>query len=299
MKIFIALDSSPQSEAIISEVARRPWPKDTVFRVIQVVDSMLTAQLLSYYPPRVKEEHEQARAFVQAAAERLQERGLETAAYLIEGDPRTSIVDYARQWGTDFIIVGSHGHGLVARLLLGSVARSVLDHAHCSVEIVRAASRESDAEKGGPVKLLLGTDGSEFSAAAIRSVLARPWPEGSEVKVVSVVDLIVPVTDPWYAAGEVMDRIHQGSIKLAEEAVIHAKQMLAGSGLKVTAHVVSGSPKWQLIDEAKAWGADLIVVGSHGRRGLTRLVLGSVSSTVALHAHCLVDVIREPALLHK
>src|SRR5690348_9360217 len=106
MKIFIALDSSPHSETIISEVIRRSWPKDAVFHVIQVVDSMLTAQLLNYYPPRVKEEHAQARAFVQAAAERLQARGLEAASYLIEGDPRTAIVDYARQWGTDFIIIG-------------------------------------------------------------------------------------------------------------------------------------------------------------------------------------------------
>jgi len=299
MKIVIALDSSPVSENIIAEIARRPWPAGAVFHVIQVVDSMVVAQLLSYYPPRVKEKNQQARAFVQAAAGRLQARGLEAAAHLIEGDPRTSIADYARQWGADFIVVGSHGHGLVTRLLLGSVARSVLDHAHCSVEVVRAASRESDAEKSGPMKLLLATDGSEFSAAAIRSVLARPWPEGSEIKVVSVVDLIVPATDPWYAAGEVMERVHQESIKLSEEAVIQARQMLAGARLTVTAQVVSGSPKWQLIDEAKAWGADLVIVGSHGRRGITRLVLGSVSSTVALHAHCSVDVIRDRALLSK
>jgi nucleotide-binding universal stress UspA family protein len=93
-----------------------------------------------------------------------------------------------------------------------------------------------------------------------------------------------------------MERFHLEHIKLAEEAIAQTKKILAATALKVEAQVVSGSPKWQLIDEAKAWDADLIVVGSHGRRGLTRLMTGSVSASVALHAHCSVDLIRERAL---
>lgn len=297
MKIVLALDSSPHSEAVVSEVTRRPWPKDAVFHVIQVVDSMVTAQLLNYFPPRVKEEHEKARAFVRAAADRLQARGLEAAAHVVEGHPRAGVTDYAQQWGADFILVGSHGHSRIARLLLGSVAGSVVDHAHCSVEIVRAGSRENAGEAGGPMKLLLATDGSEFSAAAARSLAARPWPEGSEVKAVSVVDLVIPATDPWYAAGEVMEHLRQDSIKTSEAAVAQAERILAGTPFKVTKQVVSGSPKWQVVDEAKKWGADLVIVGSHGRRGITRLLLGSVSAAVAAHAHCSVEVIREAALL--
>jgi nucleotide-binding universal stress UspA family protein len=78
--------------------------------------------------------------------------------------------------------------------------------------------------------------------------------------------------------------------------VREAKEILADAGLTLTGAVVSGYPKAAIVDEAKVWGADLIVVGAHGRRGLELLLMGSVSEAVAMHAHCSVEVIRSPVL---
>jgi nucleotide-binding universal stress UspA family protein len=67
-----------------------------------------------------------------------------------------------------------------------------------------------------------------------------------------------------------------------------------GIRFEVAGDIIEGHPKQVLLDEAEKWGADLIVVGSHGRRGLDRFLLGSVSQAVALHARCSVEIVRVP-----
>jgi nucleotide-binding universal stress UspA family protein len=128
-------------------------------------------------------------------------------------------------------------------------------------------------------RVLLATDGSETSAAAARALAERPWPGGSEFRVVSV-------EEPWALTPSRVRNL---------EAVSSAEQVLASAGLKATGAVLSGNAKEVILDEAQKWAADLIVVGSHGRRGFRRLLLGSVSEAVAMNAHCSVLVVRGPA----
>jgi nucleotide-binding universal stress UspA family protein len=227
---------------------------------------------------------------VAAAARRLARRGLEVVTALTEGYPPSSISEYASQWGADFIVVGSHGHSGISRFLLGSVAQGVLRNAPCSVEIVKRLSG------GGPMMILLATDGSEYSNAAAKSVASRQWPQGTKVKVVSAIKVIIPATDPWYAAGETIARLLEENKKHAEEDIEVAKKIVSDAGLEVTEAVLTESAKASIVDEAKDWGADLVVVGSHGRRGLNRFLMGSVSEAVAMHVHCSVDVIRDRTL---
>ena len=99
------------------------------------------------------------------------------------------------------------------------------------------------------------------------------------------------------SAGAVSERIREDNTKASTEAVNAAEEIVASAGMKTESAVLKGSPKRRIVEESKAWGADLIVVGSHGRRGLTRYLLGSVSEAVAMHAHCSVEVIRDRTLL--
>jgi nucleotide-binding universal stress UspA family protein len=147
------------------------------------------------------------------------------------------------------------------------------------------------------MKIVLATDGSEFSLAAARSIAERPWPGESEFRIVSVVERIMPAADPWYAAGSVAERRHEASAKSCEEAVAAAEAILAKTGFKTETAVLDGNPKKRIVEDAGEWGAHLIVVGSHGRRGLTRYLLGSVSEAVAMRAQCSIEVIREPSLM--
>jgi nucleotide-binding universal stress UspA family protein len=81
----------------------------------------------------------------------------------------------------------------------------------------------------------------------------------------------------------------------AEEAVADARKTLSATGLNICGCNATpvGEPRAFILDEAKAWGADLIVLGSHGRHGLDRMLMGSVSESVALYAHCSVEVVRQ------
>ena len=93
-----------------------------------------------------------------------------------------------------------------------------------------------------------------------------------------------------------MEELRGKDMQRAQEAVSSAESILGGAGIEAsgTVAVPAASPKELILSEAAEWDSDLIVVGSHGRRGVNRLVLGSVSEAVALHANCSVEIIRNP-----
>ncbi|HSB11937.1 MAG TPA: universal stress protein [Blastocatellia bacterium] len=300
MKLLLAVDSSAESNAVISEVEMRPWPPETEVCVLTVIDLFALTASVGYLEPFVKSENEAAKALVEQAAERLSRRGLQTTATAVEGYPGTTIVEEAEKWGADFVLVGSHGHTGFVRFLIGSIAKAVVQNATCSVEVVRRPRDDKEdavSRSSGAMKILLATDGSDYSLSAARSVAERPWPDGSRVRIVSVVERVMPAADPWYAAGAVADRVRKENAKRSEDAVAAAQQIVASAGLKTETAVLDGTPKKRIVEDAREWNADLVAVGSHGRRGVTRYLLGSVSEAAALHAHCSVEVIRDRSLL--
>ena len=287
MKLLVAIDSSPSSEVVLNEVAARPWPNASAICVINVLDLYAFPSGIGGVGPVTDAEARAAEVLVNDGAKRLTQEAVEVTTVVTEGYPPTSVIAYAREWDADFIVVGSHGHSGISRFLLGSVAQSIVRGAHCSVEIVR----ERSVEGRTGMRILLATDGSEHSAAAARSVASRPWPEGTEVKVVCSVKVVVPAADPWFAAGDAGPLLEAHS-RQAREYLEDGEKMMREAGLKASSAVLTDGAKASIVDEAKDWAADLVVLGSHGRRGLNRILMGSVSEAVAMHAHCSVDVIR-------
>src|SRR5215470_14024124 len=151
----------------------------------------------------------------------------------------------------------------------------------------------SARQKEVSMKILLGIDGSPFSDNAVEEVANRPWPPHSEVKVLQVSERpLIPATEPWALPDNYFEEMDRAASEHARATVAKAMATLKKSGVTVTSEVVDGYPQHVIVDEAEKWGADLIVVGSHGYRGLTRLLLGSVSQAVASHAHCSVEIVR-------
>lgn len=144
------------------------------------------------------------------------------------------------------------------------------------------------------MKILLAIDDSEFSQAAVRSVIERIRPENVEVAVLTVVDLINYFTSEKAAKAYLpeIDQIRQDRLKKAGELVGRAAHLLEAAGFKVSSEISEGDPKHRILTFAEAWGADLIVLGSHGRRGFERALLGSVSESVVRYARCSVAVVR-------
>lgn len=149
------------------------------------------------------------------------------------------------------------------------------------------------------MKILLAIDGSLFSDAAVADVAAKPWPAGSEVRVVSVVEPpLLPTVETWVPPDDYLEALEKAGEDQANSVIktaVDRIQKTQGDRLRVSTEIVRGHPKHAIIDEAEAWDADLIVVGSHGYRGLTKLWLGSVSQAVAAHAKCSVEIVRSRA----
>jgi nucleotide-binding universal stress UspA family protein len=146
------------------------------------------------------------------------------------------------------------------------------------------------------MRILVAIDGSKYSDAAVQSVAKRDHSTDSEVKVVHVMEPL-PVSPDGQVWGFALDltAILDGQLKAAKELVARAGEVLRTTGWKVSTFVGEGDPKSVIVDQATAWNADLVVVGSHGRKGLDRFLLGSVSEAVVRHARCSVEVIRVPA----
>jgi nucleotide-binding universal stress UspA family protein len=148
------------------------------------------------------------------------------------------------------------------------------------------------------MKILLAIDGSSCSDVAVNEVARRPWPPDSQVRVISVVEPPLDIAvEGWVPPDDYMQRLEKAARERAEATVkkaIERVQASAGDSIQVTSEIISGHAKNAILHEAESWGADLIVLGSHGYRGLKRLWLGSVSHAVASHANCSVEIVRCP-----
>jgi nucleotide-binding universal stress UspA family protein len=136
------------------------------------------------------------------------------------------------------------------------------------------------------MRLLLAIDGSKESEAATHSVIAQCKPQETQVKVLNVVDLAIPIPTSD-AAG-----FREESLRHGQELVHHAEEELKRAGYAVQTAVEEGDPKSKILDQAARWNAELIVMGSHGRKGLDRFLMGSVAEGVARNAPCSVEIVR-------
>lgn len=143
------------------------------------------------------------------------------------------------------------------------------------------------------MKLMIGVDDSKHSAAAVEYVKQQPWPSGTQAIVISVVRPAVTIyTEVYIPATQEFERVMEDRIKHHEALVADAAKVLQDAGLKVQTRVIQGDPREVLVDTANREGIDLLVLGSHGRTGLTKLLMGSVAAHVVGHASCNVLVVR-------
>ncbi len=144
------------------------------------------------------------------------------------------------------------------------------------------------------MKVMIGVDDSPASQAALEFVRRVAWPSDTTMKVVSAVELPATAYATAYAPADLdlgawLDEL----TKHYQEVVSRDETVLRSAGLRVESGVLQGDPREMLIEEARRERADLVVVGSHGRTGLDRLLMGSVASHVVTHAPCSVLVVKE------
>jgi nucleotide-binding universal stress UspA family protein len=294
MRVLYATDGSAQAELAADLITNVDWRRGTVVRIVSAIDSgalFFGAPWAPAVPASMDDVDDRltgdAERAVKEAAQRFAAAGIEVEGWAVKGRAASVIVDEATEWRADLIVTGSRGHGEIASMLLGSVSSEVVDHAPCPVLVARRSRL---------TRAVLGHDGSDCARHA-ESVVSR-WPIFDKVAV-EVVD-VAPAGVPWSTvtqatyAGSVEPYVESvRAIEAADQNVAEAAaDRLRRAGRSATASVAHGAPATELIRVAEQRAADLIVVGTRGRTGLRRLVLGSVARNVLHHASCSVLIVR-------
>ena len=313
MKLLIAYDGSDSADTAIDGLQRAGLPAENVEALVVSIgevwlppsgaagDETLTSQVvpgLKQVRERAAQVIEEAEQLAQRGSKRVQQNfpGWQVSHEVRNGSPGFELLQVAREWSADLIVVGSHGHSALGRFVLGSVSQKVLTEASTSVHIGRP---NPGTGKSGE-RILIGVDGSPAALAAVRAVAQRNWTEGSEVRIV-VADDVVRGNPIWLLIPpirEFFDEVRTEERTQAEQfAIAAAKELREGLGsrnITVSSVVHAGDPKQVVIKHAEEFGADCIFTGATGFSSrLERVILGSVSSAIAARAHCSVEVVRE------
>lgn len=289
MRILLAIDGSNDAKAAVGWLGRLPLPADHNIMLLTVV-----------LPPIAFADVDKARevrAALVAEARRLVD---DTASELgsggvargevVEGDARDAIVATARDWGADLIVMGARGLGAVARFVLGSVSLAVARHAPCPVLVCKGSPRDVRA-------ITVALDGSEHARRAVdwmTTTLALP--AGTRIRLLGVAE---PEHYPSTAPGFLGDTL-RGAVAAVEaerRATLEAELGNAARSLRtrlpaIETAVITGVPAEVIVADIERTGADLVVVGARGTGGVARLLLGSVSEAVLIHAPCPVLIVR-------
>ncbi|HTJ45438.1 MAG TPA: universal stress protein [Kofleriaceae bacterium] len=233
----------------------------------------------------VPQKYADDRVKLEPLRQQLAGQGVEISTAIMEDDePDRALADAAKRFGADLIAVGTHGRTGLRRLLLGSIAEKTVRFAATSVLVARG----DGAPDGGYQRILVGTDFSPMADAAIARAVEVAAP-GAPIHVLNAwhVPVAAPIdgTDPTIVV----------RADLAEDAKVRAGELVKrwrATGVAIEMETSEAPAADALIDRAESLGAELIVVGSHGHRGVRRLVLGSVAEATVRHAPCSVLVAR-------
>ncbi|HYJ85773.1 MAG TPA: universal stress protein [Pyrinomonadaceae bacterium] len=213
----------------------------------------------------------------------------------VAGSPAHEILNLAQEWEPHLIVVGSHGRTAAGRFVLGSVSQKVLTEAQTSVRI----ARQTTGTGASAIRVVVGVDGSAGANSALRTVAARGWSEGSEVRIIVAEDTLAANSAYrlFPPIDELIDEVNEAERTtaegIAEEAVKVLRAELENKSVTVSSAVVTGDPKQVLVRHAEEFGADCIFTGATGfSNPIERFLVGSVSAAVAARAHCSVEVVR-------
>ncbi len=294
-KIFVAVDFSPISDEAIRQAHQRAQSEGAQLAVCHVVPNDLRTDLLFPHISRIAalniplEMNQVADEVSTRVMDITGRTGNDFTVFTDDGPPHALIVKRAEEWKADLIVMGSEGENSSDDAVLGSVTSSVLRHAHSPVLIVRSGNRSRS--------IIAGTDFSDPSLPAVKAAAEEANRTGAQLTVIHSLDLIwSPAAYPALAFGGAPFNMSDAQI---EELEVVAKtrldESLAKAGIAGNTLVTTGPAGEALINVANGENAELIVVGTTGRTGIPRALLGSVAETVAKKAPCSVLVVRQHA----
>ncbi|HEY8560381.1 MAG TPA: universal stress protein [Pyrinomonadaceae bacterium] len=310
MRVLMGFDGSEYSNAVFDDLKLAGLPRGAEIKIVTIADLLIGGPSAGEVAAPVipsrrvaaalkKAENHAARVvreaeeIVSTGASRLRSEFPEwnVSSEVVAGTPEWALLDAAKDWDADLIVVGSEGRSALGRLFLGSVSKRAATDARTSVRVARRTERKRES---APPKIIIGIDGSAAAAEAVKQVGRRVWQEGTEVRLAVVHDQ--PSTAAIAArlprsVGLIADVNMRA--RRAEAMLKWASGELKSIGLVVSISIQKGDPKRILLKQAAKWNADSIFVGTRDfKNPFERICLGSVSTPVVTKAHCSVEIVR-------
>ncbi|MBM3142030.1 MAG: universal stress protein [Chloroflexi bacterium] len=267
-KILVPLDGSELAEQAIPYVEwlARKFNSEVIFITVCFAGDPLERALKEY---------------IERRAEKIQSLGMKARSACIEGEPATSIIDFACKNDVSLIVISTHGRTGVSHWPLGSIANKVVQRSHIPVFLVRSSHLGKAPADKELRKILLTLDGSHFSEAIIPYVEKLAKGMDSEAALLRVIE---PAKLPQLAAYRDRKKYEKDFMaKLEREAERYLdkkKTALASKGVKVNSVLLEGKPVETILQYAEDNSVNLIALTTHGFSGITKWAYGSVASRI-------------------
>jgi len=284
-KILLSTDGSEYSEGAIREAIRLAGKCSSKLTVLSVIE---TNPELETIAPQVTEQAEKkAREHLDAVQARAKKEGVDCESAIREGeDSYKYIVDEAAKRHATMIVLGRRGRTGLKRLMMGSVTARVIGHAPCTVLVVPKAAQFECRH------ILVATDGSQYGDVAAAAAVNMAKQLGSRLTALSVVHSESMSPMDIVSSQMQRDLIAEKEMKEAGQNVKKVKEVAVQAGIKTDGLIMGGKPSEAIIQTAKDRQADLIVLGSHGKTGVEKLLMGSVAERVIVLSSCPVLVVK-------
>lgn len=296
-KILLATDGSRGAEVAEAYARALALSWGATLTVVNVLE----------FPPGLNPEYPVNRLYLgelmkQAARElvelnaRAADRGIPVHTRVATGIPSEEILAAAAAEDPDLIVVGTRGKTGLAHVLLGSTAERIIRAAPCPVLAVRMEGHGEDQtgrsrrDPAGPDRILVPIDFSDCSLDALEYAVMVAQRAKASLTLIHVLEPVLYGLD--FTLPHVTERGQmRDAIKEQLSGVVSA---LAAAQVKSDYLVRGGLPGDSILDAARSQPADLIIMGTHGRRGLSHAFYGSVAESVLRKAHCPVLTVRSP-----
>lgn len=286
-KVLLASDGSEFSEGAVREAVSLAKRHESTLHVVSVVEA--NREYMAYAPDALEKVERKTRWHLDTVRKRAKYEGIscETRTHLSD-DPGLCIVNDAVELGSDVIVIGRRGMSGLRQLMIGSVMAQVVGTAPCNVLVVPRQGKSTFST------IIAAIDGSRHSALAAAHALNIAVCNQASLTIVSVVPSDADNLHNISYADEHRTLIADQQMLAAEQNVRKVKEMAVKRGVPASGLIFSGSPYEAILQSASDRAADLIVLGSHGKTALAKVVIGSVAERVVMLASCSVLVARSP-----